>query len=315
MMKLIAPLALLLLAACDGNLIGAGDGSGGGGGDGGGGGGGGGGVPTEPVVPAAVAVNLKAITYSAAGGGTLLVTLDGLDATDSTAAFVRTPGLDTNGYQAFVYQETGLQRSHLALVKTNANGNLIATAVSDGGQFGFHFGGNSFARLDTFTRPTVGLFSYTGSYAGVFVPGGSATPALPPTFQPTLPYRVEGDILINASFADNRVNGGITNRVIVNDSGAVLLPLESLNLAPATIDADGRFLGEVQLSGDPPGEDPTEATGAGSYAGLFGGLGATDIAGALVINPIRNESLIWEYGAWNLPRCGTAGEGPLCALQ
>ena len=56
MMKLIAPLALLLLAACDGNPIGAGDGSGGGGGDGGGGGGGGGGVPTEPVVPAAVAV-------------------------------------------------------------------------------------------------------------------------------------------------------------------------------------------------------------------------------------------------------------------
>ena len=47
-------------------------------------------------------------------------------------------------------------------------------------------------------------------------------------------------------------------------------------------------------------------------AGLFGGRGATDVGGTLVINPIAGQNGIWEYGAFTLPRCDTAGASPLC---
>ena len=310
-MKRAAPLALVLLAACSGNPLGVTDP--GGGGDPG----------TSSAVPAAIAVNLKAIAYNptANGGlGSLSVTLDGVDASPVVATFVRNAALDVNGYRAYTYQESGLQRSHLALVAENARGNLQAEAVSDGGQFGHHFGGGNYARIDTYSQPSTGLFSYTGSYAGVFVPGAATTPGLPPALQPSLPYRVEGDVLINGSFADARVNGGVTNRKVIDDTGATLLLLESLNLVPTAIASDGRFLGDVELHGDVRDSAgnltaPQTPQAAGKYGGLFGGLQATDVAGALVINPIRAQNDIFEYGTFNLPRCGTAGAGPLCALE
>ena len=133
--KLVAPLALLLLAACDGNPLGTG-------------------VVVPPVpctvdcpppdvngVPAAVAANLKAISYDPSNGGTLTVSLDNPGASPLNATFVRNAALDVDGYQAFTYQETGLLRSHLALVAEYARGNLQAAAVSDGGQFNYRFGG------------------------------------------------------------------------------------------------------------------------------------------------------------------------------
>lgn len=297
-MKHLAPLALVLLAACGGNPIGAGNG--GGGGDGGG---------PDPVtdVPVEVAANLKAISYDPVGD-TLTISLDNPGASPLNAQFTRTPGLDVNGYDAYVYQETGLLRSHLALVKENARGNLQAAAVSDGGQFNYRFGGGSFVRIDTYTQPTTGVFSYTGSYAGVFVPGNSASPALPDSFEPITPYRVAGDILVNGSFTTNIVEGGVTGRQVLDDNGNAVLDLTDIVLKNTTIDSDGRFLGDVEFTGEP-------GTSIGNYAGAFGGAGATDVAGALLINPISGESGIWEFGVWNLPACGTAGEGPLCALQ
>lgn len=294
-MKLLAPLALFLLAACDGNPLGAGNG---------------GGTPDpDPVtdVPVEVAANLKAISYDAAGD-TLTISLDNPGASPLNAQFTRTPSLDVNGYDAYVYQETGLLRSHLALVKENARGNLQASAVSDGGQFNYRFGGGSFVRIDTYTQPTTGVFSYTGSYAGVFVPGSRPSPALPDSFQPTTPYRVQGDILLNGSFTTDIVEGGITGRQVLDDGGVAVIDLADVVLRNSTIDSDGRFLGEVEFDGAP-------GQSIGNYAGAFGGDGATDVAGALLINPIEGENGIWEFGVWNLPACGTAGEGPLCALQ
>lgn len=296
--------ALILLAGCSGNPIGTA----------GGGGGGGGGGGTTDIVPVEVAKNLRAITYDPTGAGTLKVNMDGLTASPLVATFVRAPTLDVAGYRAFTYQETGLQRSHLALVSENARGNLEAGVVADGGQFNRHFGGGRFARVDTFSRPTVrqgvetGQFSYAGTYAGVFLPGPNSdtSPQLPDGLQPNVPLRTQGDVLINANFANDLVNGGVENRVLLDDKGAVLTALDGITFPATAIDSDGQFLGDVEFQGKPD-------TSIGSVGGIFGGIGASDVAGVIVINPISGNNGIWEYGVFNLPRCDLAGASPICA--
>lgn len=294
--------ALLLLAACGGNPWQETDGGGDGDGDGGG--------NSSTAVPAAVKVNLRSMSYSPADGGSLRVNLQGLQSSPEQVAFTRDAARDVAGYRAFTYQETGLQRKYLALVRDNARGNLRVMAVADGGQFNRHFGGTTFARIDAFTRPNVtsgteeGQFSYAGTYAGVFVPGEPASTTLPPSLQPNQPATVRGDALINANFANDQVNGGVTNRWVIDSSGNRVLRLESIAFPATEINAGGRFVGDVEFAG--------EDKAIGTVAGLFGGRGATDIAGTLVINPIEGEDGIWEYGVFTLPRCDTAGASPLC---
>lgn len=297
--------AVALVAACGGDPWAPDDG----------GGGGGGGGTTDPV-PEEVSKNLVAISYDPADNGTLRVNLEGLTASSQTVAFLRAPKLDIDGYQAFIYQETGLQRSHLALVATNERGTLEAYAVADGGQFNRHFGGARFAQVTAYRRPSVaqgptpgpetGQFSYAGSYAGVFVPGDWANTTLPPGLRPSEPWRVRGDALINANFANNLVNGGVANRVLLDESGnpVTSIELQDLALIETGIADDGTFLGDVEFAGAPGGA-------IGNYAGAFGGNGATDVAGVLVFNPV-NDPHIWEYGVLNLPRCDLAGASPLC---
>lgn len=312
----LAPLALVCaLAACSGNPLNNG---------GGGGGGGGGGVTVAP----AIAKNLRAITYDPTGVGSLRVDLAGLTASAQTATFVRDASLDVAGYRAFTYQETGLQRTHLALVANSLRGNLQAGVVSDGGQFNRHFAGGSYSRIgiDAYSRPVIGTapetgqFSYAGSYAGVFVTGDATHPSLPPGLQPHRPLRTEGDALFNANFANNLVNGGVDNRWLLNDAGARIDlngdgvvnasdQLASLSFPATTIDNNGQFLGTVEIFNSP---GATPGGSIGDIGGLFGGAHATDIAGAIVINPIPGDSNVWEYGVFNLPRCDTAGASALC---
>lgn len=309
--RTLAPLAFsLVLAACSGNSLNNGtpdDGTGGGDGDGDGG-------ESQLVVPAEVARNLRAISYDPAGKGTLTVDMDGLVGSPQGVKFVRTAKLDIEGYEAFTYQETNLQRSHLALVSVNKRGNLQAGVVADGGQFGRHFGGGHFARIDVYTPPTIkpgvetGQFSYAGTYAGVFVTGPTeetnVNAGLPDLILPGHNYRTTGTALINASFANNKVNGGVGNRELLDDKGRKVLDLAAINFPATDIDAEGQFLGAVEFTED--------NSSAGSVAGIFGGKGASDVAGAIVINPIPGEDGIWEYGTFNLPRCDLAGSSPLC---
>lgn len=274
--------ALLALAACDGNPFV----------EDGGGGGGGGGRPVPPEVPAVLKQNLDAAVYDPATQ-TLRIRLASLDASPLTATYTRTPALDVAGYEAYVVQETTLQRKFVALFKASERGTVQAGVVADGGQFNRYFGGGTYSRMDLFTMPDSGLASYVGSYAGVITLNNPDDPAAP--------MRTEGTIVINADFTDMSVNGGVIDRSIVETGEE----LASLALVVTDITANGDFQGNVEFLGDPNRT-------IGTYGGLFGGVGASDLAGVLVIRPIADEDQIFEHGVFVLPKCGTPGDSALC---
>ncbi|MDZ4310396.1 MAG: hypothetical protein U1A24_07550 [Cypionkella sp.] len=280
--------------------------------------------PTDPTDPGApvkvdddVAVNLRSITYDPSGAGSLTMNIDGIVGPTAGVQFTRSnPASDIPGYETYTYQNRLTQRSFIAQVATNSRSTLLASAVSDGGQFNGHFGGGTFVRLGVYNAPT-GTFSYAGTYAGIFAPG-DASSDLPAGLVANNPYRVQGDALINASFVNNKVDGGVSNRWLLDDTGARVdvnadgvvddddQILVDIAFPEMTITANGQFLGDVQVSQAPA---PVDGPVIGKVNGVFGGAGATDVAGAIAITPISGTS---EHGVFNLPRCGLAGESPLC---
>ena len=275
-------------------------------------------TPTTPVAASeTVARDVEAATFRTTGGGSLTMTIDGVVVRDSD--FTRDPSLNVAGYQAFTYQHAPTQRSVIALVANNSRNNLRAIAVSDGGQFNRHSGGATLERLDLFVPQSTGAFSYAGTYAGIFAPG-DASSSLPPGLVANNPYRVVGDSLINASFGNQKVDGGIANRWLLDATGArvdVNLDgtiddndrLPDIAFPIMEITENGQFVGEVEFSTAP--EVPDQASVIGEVSGAFSGQ-ATDVAGALVINPLPGSDGIWEHGVFNVPRCDMAGASPLC---
>jgi hypothetical protein len=243
-------------------------------------------------VPAVLAQDLQEAVYDPATQ-TLRIRLASLDASPLTATYTRAPGLDVAGYEAYVVQETTLQRKFVALFKSSERGTVQAGVVADGGQFNRYFGGGTYSRLDLFTMPESGLASYVGSYGGLITLNNPDDPAAP--------MRTTGTIFVNADFTDMAVNGGIYDRSIVETGDA----LAALALVVTDIDDDGTFRGDIQFAGDP-------RKTIGSYGGLFGGTEASDLAGVLVVRPIEGEDFIVEHGAFVLPKCGTTGDSPLC---
>ncbi len=309
-------LAPFLLAACDGNPFDNGV------------------VPPPdpgggPGTPVEVAQDMTAVSFK---DGVLKIDMQGVSSSGEFATFSRKKSLDirnaTGGpaYEAYVYQETGLTRSYLAYVATNERGNMLAVTSSDGGQFNEHNAGGQYVRLTKYTKPTLGdgpeqgLFSYAGTYGGIFVPGdwADASDTRPPSLRPVEPWTTEGVIQINGDFAHSTVEGGVANRRVYDQDGnrvkeitfdgttfVDISSLEDLSLRETTIDANGEFLGNVEFAGAPDAD-------VGDYAGAFGGLEASDVAGVLWLNPVSGQSGIFEYGTFNLPRCDLAGASPLC---
>lgn len=297
-------LLTLLLAGCGGNpLI-----------DGGGGGGGGGGTDTSDI-PAALAVDVKAVAYD---GTTLTMEVTGLDSTSGTALvpFARYAGLDVPGYQAFKVQEDALDRMFVALAAESQDGATRAVAVADGGQFQRYYGGGFYERDGAFDAPTIGAgpgagqVSYAGNYGAITNMGVAGNPdALPvapgtdPALIPRQPARVEGEIFLNVNFQDNLVNGTIYNRVIT-DAG---FALDDVILLPATITATGTFDGTAE------GTAPNEGDVTGTYGGIFGGTNSSSVAGVVHLTAFEgifeNEQ---EHGVFVLTQCGLAGDDPVC---
>lgn len=287
---------------------------------------GGGGTPTpgptpseDNITPLVVAQNLFAITYNpdgAGGAGTLKVDLRSLDATILNADYVRDASRDIPGYRAFEYQENPNSRKFLAFVREAPNGTVAAAAVADGGQFNRYFGGGFLSRSGAYSEAqNNGIVRYAGSYAGVITVDTSgnvdyAPGAEPPSGNyPHQPSAVTGDVLIVADFQQNRVNGGIINREIESEDGTTVLPdafdLVDIALIDTEIPTNGQVVGIVEARGG-----VSSGQEIGDYAAVFGGVGATDLAGVILINPYPDNRDIWEHGIFVIQTCTTNCPAP-----
>jgi hypothetical protein len=267
-------------------------------------GGGDGGVPTEPnEIPADLSGNLLELGYDENDENLTLRIL--LDSGAVTADYTRNEALDVPGYVAFSTQDDPLDRMFTALVAESFDGGVTAGVVADGGQFNRFFGGGYYARNHG-NVPTTGLASYAGNYAGVSNLAGSSgelqTPpgGTDPALLPSESARVQGKVFLNVDFAQNAVNGAVTDRTFV-DTGD---DLETIVLIASEITADGSFNGVVELE---------DQTGIGTYGGIFGGKNASAVGGVVHISDymddVENEQ---EYGVFVLTRCGRNNDSPVC---
>lgn len=297
-LRFIAALvAGLAVAGCDGTPFNedTGGGTGGGTDSGTGGGTDGGTTGGTAEIPAELRGNLVSASFNPTAG-TLTAVVDPLDASPVTVTFVRAPTLDRGGYQAFTYQETTSNRLFLALFR-NSGDNAVSGGVTASGQFTEMIWGTDFKANTAFSAPASGgLANYAGSYVGTLntgvpVPGPGAP------FDPIRPQRVQGDVLLNADFTNNSVEGGIRNRQVVETSTG----LADVFLTITDISSDGTFAGKVEFN------DKTEA---GTYGGTFGGTGGTAVAGAVDLKPVKSDSDLLEKGSFVLDRCVTGAPSP-----
>ena len=318
--RLVAPLALFLLAACDGNPLGTGT------------------DPTVPVcdtdcpvdaddpvtLPTVLAKNLKAIAYDEASDS-FRITFTSLDTTPTVATWDRNLNLDLAGYRAYDVQEDPLDRMFVGLARTSTDGSVTAIAAGDGGQFNRVFQGGSYARNGAWSAPVgteaegSGQVSYAGTYAAVtniraprpgeIDPVPIGTPA---ELIPGQPSRVRGDIFINANFTDNSVNGAIYNRVLVDYN----FGLQAVILVPTDIEANGSFIGVTERWVN---DDPAMAV-TGDYGGVFGGTDAVAVGGVVALTELyrTDDGTVLtgalEHGVFVLQKCGTAGDSDICEL-
>ncbi len=265
-------------------------------------------------IPEQLANNLESFTYNpAANPADSTLTIRGVDLEDSPfeSEYRRRPSMDRDGFEAFTAQDGSLDRHSTAFVR-DIRGTRAAVVVT-GGQFGHFFSGGAYGNSGDYSAPIPfesqregGLLSYAGRYVGILNTPGSNEDLLPVTpgtnvaVLPSQAAETRGDVFINASFSDRTVNGVIYNRRAPDVSGSA--DIGNIILVPTEIAEDGTFFGEA-----------TGASGSAEYGGIFGGAGATEVAGVVhaeehiagITNPI-------EYGAFVLAQCGTPQADPVC---
>lgn len=249
--------------------------------------------------------------------------ITGLDTTPVMAVWSRRPAMDRQGFTAFAVQEDALDRLYVGLVKLSADGSVRSVVASDGGQFNLVYHGAHYERTGTVGFPTAtgsgpstGQVSYAGEYLGLANGGGDGAGLLPvpvgtpASNRPGEPARVTGNVFMNANFAENRINGSITDRV---EHGPVQASLEDVILVPTDIiraagTTEGSFVGKV--------ERPVAAAGTrteiGDFGGILGGSQAQYLAGAIKLTAVYDDNgdLVrgaTEVGGFVLTQCGVAG--------
>ena len=264
----------------------------------------------EPTPAELTAGNLTEAIYND-GSNTLTVFMRSLDSTPDFVDYDRNPALDIGDYDAYSIQEDELDRFFTAFARDTSG--VQGVLVMDGGQFNRYFGGTQVSQEGPYSphspsQPNNGLVSYRGDYVGlsnIDAPRPNQAlpvdPGTPGEFIPGQATRVTGTVLINADFTDNTVNGAVAERVLVEYAE----PIPTINLIVTDIQDDGSFGGIVETVVD-------EAVG--TYSGVFGGTGATGIAGGVFLNGdfipgVDGEN---EYGLFVLVQCGSAGDDPSC---
>ncbi|MEM7597501.1 MAG: thymidylate synthase [Pseudomonadota bacterium] len=261
-----------------------------------------------------------------ADAGTLVVTGLTLDETPIDATYTRAPALDKNGFLAYTAQDSSLDRHFTAFV---AQGTSV-TAFTAGSPLPRNrtFKGAFFDRDGAYDPPevtaTAGLVTYSGTYVGVVNSGGVgsdliSTTITPTVLQPIQSFTTQGDVLINADFADNNVEGNIFNRELQDTEGNLITELPSIVLITTDIDQNGSFTGNVEYDIlDPRGNTDGAFIDVGAYAGVFGGEDASEIAGGIDLtefdgraDPLGFENEL-ESGAFILNACTPASTDPVC---
>jgi hypothetical protein len=288
---------LLVLPACSGNpfLEPGTDG----------GGSGGGGVPVTPidptspsapvVIPDSVKQNLTSagLTEYTTDAESIKINLYSQDANDLEAVYARDTQFDVDGYQGYSYQETTSNRYVVALVREV--GSAKAAIAVDAGQFSNYHGGGSYTRADVFTRPDVGVgerYIYSGTYVGMLNIGTPAPGGPGGVLNPEIAYRTEGRALITADFTNMALSGGVDERSIIETGDR----LDTITLFETKIAGNGTFEGKVQRLNPGTETTPGQFVDAGTYAGLFAGANASEIATLMVFNPINGAQNLFEHG-------------------
>lgn len=264
-----------------------------------------------------------------------------LDEVPFVATYRRRPGMDRNGYQAYTAQNDPLDRHNTAFARQSGNDAAVrGGVVLSGGPRNRFFGGGYYERDGAYDPPEVtpasGLVSYSGAYVGIVNIGarddsaGSVddladVPATTnPVLVPTQAATVNGQIFINADFADNAVEGNVFNRALIdpttgniatiddpaNPGTSIPAVLPDIVLISTPINDDGTF-SSTEVEYDQRGQD-TAVIGRsiGQWGGIFGGQDASGVAGVVHLeewdgpnNPLgfENEE---EYGVFVLDQCG-----------
>jgi hypothetical protein len=270
-------------------------------------------VEAQAAIAASIAGDLDGGTYSVADG-TLTVQIT-LDAPGPVArVYSRNAALDVPGYIAFSQQDDPLDRIFIGMGARSADNSVEGVLAMDGGQANRFIGGTTFRQIGAYSEPplgpTTGLVSYAGNYIGLSNLAATSNgiglpvaPGTPPALIPDQASRVTGQVFINADFTDNAVNGLVVNRTNI-DRGEDLVDLALIITA---IDANGRFLGTVEINGEPE-------TSIGDYGGTFGGLNASGLAGSIHLdgNYIDNVDNEEEFGIFVLTQCGLTGDAAIC---
>ncbi|MDD9723473.1 thymidylate synthase [Sulfitobacter sp. PR48] len=274
-------------------------------------------------IPEVLAGNLESFTYDPRNQ-TLTVVGTPADDGPLTGVYRRRAALDQAGYQAYTAQDGSLDRHNTAFVR-EIDGVQAAVIVS-GVQFQQVFGGLAYSNEATAYSPPVepgsetdgGLVSYAGTYVGLLNGPGSNEDLLPtapgtnPAVLSAQAAETRGDVLITADFSDAQVAGIIYNRIAVDhdNSGPGIFPnaanplqLEDIALDNTGIAEDGTFQG-IATQNDIP---------VGDYGGIFGGDGATAVAGGIRVDDhIDTFSNEIEWGIFVLAACGQPQADPLC---
>jgi hypothetical protein len=246
--------------------------------------------PTDTTVPTEISQDVTRIEFDP---GTQTLTVEGLtfDGTTDPVTYNRAVALDVPGYQAYTIQQNGAARHSTAFAaQSQTSGAVTAGVAATGGPRNRFFTGAVFERTGTYTQPTTGEVVYTGRYVGLTNLDSQGGDLLPPPagladeLIPTQAASTQGDVVLRANFGDRAVEGNIINRRISEAPGGVVINLPSLVLINTQITADGTFSGTVEYDQAAfPGERVT-GTSIGSSAGIFGGVGATEVAGAIKLN-------------------------------
>lgn len=256
------------------------------------------GGPESPI-PVEVSSDLDAAEYIPdPTNPRLVVTGVAFNGTPLPVEYVRAASLDSPGgqYQAFTRQPDALN-THTTAYARALNDAQGVLAVS-GGLDGYYNGGATYSASGyraPDSNPQNADVRYDGEYVGLmnYPDDGAALLPVPPGTDPAVmpgqAARVYGQARIDADFSTNQVKGKIYNRTYVAQG----IPLEEIQIAPATIQADGSFAGNVtQAQQD-----------KGNYGGAFGGPNANSVAGALyATDHVQGAQNVEEFGLFVLER-------------